>query len=155
MDWLAGDGRGVEDIYPLSPMQAGMVFHGLSQGEQGVYFEQVAFVLEGVSDPRVLGAAWQQVVDRTPVLRSRVVWDGVAEPVQVVVRQVELPVEYRDWSGLAQSQRAQELARLLEGDRAQGLDLGSVPLLRVVLARVSPSAVQVLWTFHHVLLDGW
>ena len=84
MDRLVGDGRGVEDIYPLTPMQAGMVFHALSQGEQGLYLEQLAFVLDGVPDARVLGAAWQEVVNRTPVLRSSVVWDGVDEPLQVV-----------------------------------------------------------------------
>jgi len=63
VDWLVGDGRGVEDVYPLTPMQAGMVFHALSQGDQGVYFEQSTFVLDGVADPRVLGAAWQHVVE--------------------------------------------------------------------------------------------
>jgi len=48
VDALVGDGRGVEDVYPLTPMQAGMLFHGLSQAEQGVYFEQAGFVVEGV-----------------------------------------------------------------------------------------------------------
>jgi non-ribosomal peptide synthase protein (TIGR01720 family) len=84
VDWLVGDGRGVEDVYPLTPMQAGMVFHALSQGDQGVYFEQATSVLDGVDDPRVLGAAWQHVVDHTPVLRSRVVWEGVDVPLQRV-----------------------------------------------------------------------
>ncbi|MCA1705279.1 MAG: condensation domain-containing protein, partial [Actinobacteria bacterium] len=88
LDLLAGDGRSVEDIYPLTPMQAGMLFHGLSQGDQGVYFQQATFVLDGVGDPQVLGAAWQQVVDRTPVLRSRVVWEGVNVPLQIVHRKV-------------------------------------------------------------------
>src|SRR3712207_7793538 len=54
----------------------------LFRSQQRVYFEQVAFVLEGVADPVVLAQAWQQVVDRTPVLRSRVVWEGVPQPLQ-------------------------------------------------------------------------
>ncbi|MCA1681965.1 MAG: amino acid adenylation domain-containing protein [Actinobacteria bacterium] len=155
VDVLVGDGRGVEDIYPLTPMQAGMVFHALAQGDQGVYFEQVTFVLGGVSDARVLGAAWQQVVDRTPVLRSRVVWDGVDEPLQVVQRQVSVPVTYLDWTHLSEAARQDELVRLLDGDRAQVLDLGTAPLLRLVIAALSDTEVQVAWTFHHVLLDGW
>ena len=73
VDRLAGDGRSVEDIYPLTPMQAGIVFHVLSQPEQELYVEQFAFVLDGVPDARVLGAAWQHIVDRTPVLRSGMV----------------------------------------------------------------------------------
>src|SRR3989440_576575 len=155
VDALVGDGRGVEDIYPLTPMQAGMVFHSLSQAEQGVYFEQASFVVEGVRDPLLLGRAWQQVVDRTPVRRTRVVWEGVAEPLQVVQREASLPVRYLDWSELSEAERQGELGALLERDRAEGLDLASAPLARLVLARLSDSEVQVVWSFHHVLLDGW
>ncbi|HMC51697.1 MAG TPA: amino acid adenylation domain-containing protein, partial [Acidimicrobiales bacterium] len=155
VDALVGDGRAVEDIYPLTPMQAGMLFHGLSQAEQGVYFEQASFVVEGVHDPLLLGQAFQQVVDRTPVLRTRVVWEGVAEPVQVVEREAILPVRYLDWSELSETERHRELGALLERDRAEGLDLASAPLARLVLARLSDSEVQVVWSFHHVLLDGW
>src|SRR2546421_5758745 len=155
VDRLVGDGRAVEDIYPLTPMQAGMVFHSLSQAEQGVYFEQESFVVEGVRDPHLLGRAFQQVVDRTPVLRTRVVWEGVAEPLQVVEREASLPVRHLDWSELSEAERHQELGALLERDRAEGLDLASAPLARLVLARLSDSEVQVVWSFHHVLLDGW
>src|SRR5262245_17553643 len=132
-----------------------MAFHGLSRGGQGVYFQQAMFVLDGVSDPALLGAAWQQVVDRTPVLRTRVVWEGVAEPVQVVHRQVTLPVSHRDWRGLSEEERDDALRTLVEQDAAEGIALTSAPLMRVVLARLPDSAVQVLCTFHHVLLDGW
>ncbi|HEX9317134.1 MAG TPA: condensation domain-containing protein, partial [Actinomycetota bacterium] len=155
VDALVGNGRDVEDVYPLTPMQAGMVFHALSQAEQGVYFEQTSFVLDGVADPYMLAAAFQQVVDRTPVLRSCVVWEGVAEPLQVVHRDVILPVSHLDWSHLSEPQRREELARLLDRDHAEGMDLDAAPLTRVVLARLSDTEVQVVWSFHHVLLDGW
>jgi amino acid adenylation domain-containing protein/non-ribosomal peptide synthase protein (TIGR01720 family) len=155
VDTLAGDGSAVEDIYPVTPMQAGMAFHGLSGGDQGLYFQQITFVLAGVPDPAVLGRAWQQVVDRTPVLRTRLAWHGLDEPVQVVQRAVTLPVRYLDWTGLADADRPDELARLLAEDRARGLDLASTPLLRLALARLPGGEVQVVWTFHHVLLDGW
>ncbi|MEA2533495.1 MAG: hypothetical protein QOJ93_1306, partial [Actinomycetota bacterium] len=155
VDRLVGDGRGVEDVYPLTPMQAGMLFHALSQAEQGVYFEQATFVVDGVCDPHVLGQAFQQVVDRTPVLRTRVVWEGVAEPLQVVEREVTLPITYEDWTGLSEAERQEALRRLLDADRAEGLDLATAPLARVVLARRSDTEVQVVWSFHHILLDGW
>src|SRR2546421_7053385 len=155
VDALVGDGRAVEDIYPLTPMQAGMVFHGLSQAEQGVYFEQASFVVEGVHDPLLLGQAFQQVVDRTPVLRTRVVWEGVAEPLQVVEREASLPVRYLDWSEVSEAERQGELGALLERDRAEGLALAMAPLARLVLARLSETEVQVVSSFHHVLLDGW
>jgi amino acid adenylation domain-containing protein/non-ribosomal peptide synthase protein (TIGR01720 family) len=155
VDLLAGDGRSVEDIYPLTPMQAGMVFHGLSQGHQGVYFQQITFVLEGVGDSGVLGAAWQHVVDRLPVLRSCIAWEGVMQPLQIVRRDVTLAVRYLDWTRLSLDAQDNELTRLLDGDRAEGMNLGDAPLLRVVVARLSETEVRVLWTFHHALLDGW
>src|SRR5262249_17329303 len=122
---------------------------------QSVYFEQVEFILDGVRDPGVLAVAWQQVVDRTPVLRSRVSFDGPACPLQVVQREVALPVSHLDWSGLSTVERDGQLRQLRAADRAAGLDVTAAPLLRVSLARLSATEVQVLWTFHHLLLDGW
>ncbi|MFI6303328.1 non-ribosomal peptide synthase/polyketide synthase [Amycolatopsis thailandensis] len=148
VDTLVGDGRAVEDVYPATPMQGGMVFHGLSQTTQGMYVEQATFVLEGVTDLDRLAAAWQRVVDRTPVLRTAFVWSGVEEPLQVVRREVRLPIRVLDGTG-------HDLQRLLAEDRAQGLDLAEAPLTRVALVRLSATEVQVLWTFHHALLDGW
>ncbi|WP_033442423.1 non-ribosomal peptide synthetase [Saccharothrix sp. NRRL B-16314] len=141
------------DAYPLTPMQAGMVFHGL--GDQGAYFQQTTFVVDGVTDPAAFARAWQRVVDRTPVLRSSVLWEGVREPLQVVHDHAPVPFTFLDWSDLDETARADRLRTLLAEDRAQGLDLGVPPLMRVAIARLSPTSVQVLWTFHHVLLDGW
>ncbi len=148
VDTLVGDGRAVEDVYPVTPMQGGMLFHGLSQTAQGMYVEQATFVLEGVTDLDRLAAAWQRVVDRTPVLRTAFVWAGVEEPLQVVHRDVRLPIRVLDGTG-------HDLQRLLAEDREQGLDLAEAPLMRVALVRLSATEVQVLWTFHHALLDGW
>ncbi|HEX6352085.1 MAG TPA: amino acid adenylation domain-containing protein [Actinophytocola sp.] len=142
----------VADIWPLTPMQAAMVFHSLSQDGRGAYFQQTSFVLDGVTDPARLADAWRQVVDRTPVLRAAVVWADVPTPVQVVHDRVDLPVRLLDWTG---QDRATRLAELLAHDRAEGLDLSRPPLMRVTIARLSDTEVQVLWTFHHVLLDGW
>ncbi len=155
VDRLVGDGRDVEDVYPLTPMQAGMVFHSLSQGREGLYSEQIAFVLDGVTDPATLARAWREVVDRTPILRSRVVWEGVDRPLQVVCRDVDVPIRELDWSALSDEDRRRALRDLLDYDAAEGLDLATAPLMRLVLVRLSGTEVQVLWSFHHVLLDGW
>ena len=154
-DRLAGDGRSVDDIYPLTPMQAGMIFHSLSQSDQGVYLEQVAFVLDGVGDLGNLIAAWQQAVDRTPILRTAITWENVDEPLQIVHRHARLPVTHLDWGGHSEAARRDALTQLLADDRAAGLDLATPPLMRLALARLPGTEVQVVWTFHHVLLDGW
>ena len=138
VDRLAG--RDVTDIYPLTPTQTGMVFH------QGIYVQQIAFVLDGVPEPTALGRAWQRVVDRTPTLRTSIVWEAVEQPLQIVHTDVTLPVTYHEqW----------DLTEFLARDRAAGIDLAEAPLMRVAIAKLNATEVQVVWTFHHVLLDGW
>ncbi|MGW4401272.1 non-ribosomal peptide synthase/polyketide synthase [Amycolatopsis nivea] len=155
VDRLAGDGREVEDIYPLTALQAGMVFHSLVDTGSSAYFDQFRLRLAGVRDPHALAEAWQRVVDRTPILRSSTVWDGVDEPVQRVHREVWVPIGQHDWRGLAPEEQQAELAKLLEADLAAGMDLTTPPLMRLEIARVADDEVQLLWTSHHVLLDGW
>ncbi|MEV4050237.1 amino acid adenylation domain-containing protein [Amycolatopsis sp. NPDC049688] len=148
LDRLLGDGRNVEDVYPLTPMQAGMLFHSLS--EPGTYLEQVCFTLTGADDPAALERAWRRAVAEIPALRTAVRWTGVREPVQVVHRAVTLPVTVHDW----RSHQGSEAA-LLAADRDAGLDPAVPPLLRVTLIRLPGARIRVLWTFHHVILDGW
>ncbi|MEU0005142.1 non-ribosomal peptide synthase/polyketide synthase [Streptomyces sp. NPDC006314] len=156
VDRIAGeDPAAVEDVLPLTPTQAGMLFHGLSQDDRGVYFQQLTFVLDGTPDPEALAAAWQRVTDRTAVLRGRVVWQDVPEPLFAVQRHAAVPVAHLDWRGLADDERAGRLEQLLDRDRAAGIDLARAPLQRLVLARVSDTAVRVVWSFHHLVLDGW
>ncbi|MGV4925651.1 non-ribosomal peptide synthase/polyketide synthase [Streptomyces sp. BHT-5-2] len=155
VDRLAGDGRDVTDIYPLTPTQTGLVFHALDEPGQGLYVEQATFVLDGVTDPGLLAAAWQQVVDRTPVLRTAVILGDVPTPLQIVHRSVTLPVTTLDWSARTPEERDAALARLLAEDRDRGIALDRPPLLRLTLVRLAPTEVRVVWTFHHVLLDGW
>ncbi|MGI5499875.1 non-ribosomal peptide synthase/polyketide synthase [Lentzea sp. CA-135723] len=146
VDRLAGDGRDVEDVYPLTPLQEGMLFHGLADPSSTAYFDQVRLRLTGVDDPRALGEAWQRVVDRTPVLRGALEWEGVDRPVQVIRSRVDLPVAHHDLRGLSEEDWEPDAARL---------DLRQAPLMRIDLARLSGDEVVLVWTFHHVLLDGW
>ncbi|MGH3573502.1 MAG: amino acid adenylation domain-containing protein, partial [Pseudonocardiaceae bacterium] len=95
------------------------------------------------------------VVDRTPLLRSSVIWEGVDQPLQVVHREVELPIAYHDWAGLSDVERKGELAGVAAQDRAAGADLTAPSLLRLVIARLPDDEVLLVWTTHHVVLDGW
>ncbi|WP_244211017.1 non-ribosomal peptide synthase/polyketide synthase [Amycolatopsis kentuckyensis] len=155
LDTVAGDGRTVEDVYPLTPLQAGMVFHTLVDDGSPAYFEQVRIRLAGVADPAALAAAWQRVVDRTPVLRTRLVWTGVEEPVQVVERAATLPVTHHDWRDLGPAEREAALEKALAADRAVPFDLTRAPLTRLAIAALPGDEVDLIWTSHHVLFDGW
>ncbi|WP_237549604.1 condensation domain-containing protein, partial [Streptomyces sp. SID1034] len=154
LDRLVGDGRHVEDVLPLTPLQAGMLFHGLVDTD-GAYFDRIAVRLSGVADPQAFAAAWQLVADRTPALRTSVHWRGLPQPVQVVHRRVELPVRHLDWRGLGAAERAERTEQLLEEDRAAGMDLNAAPLTRLAVAALPDDEVLLLWSTHHIALDGW
>ncbi|HJT04866.1 MAG TPA: condensation domain-containing protein, partial [Pseudonocardiaceae bacterium] len=154
LDHLVGAGREVEDLYPLTPLQAGMVFHSLLDTASAAYVDQIQLRISGVSDPHALGTAWQRTVERTPLLRSSIAWAGVDEPLQVVHRHAAVPIAYYDWRELSDQQRDQELARVTAQERA-GINLSAAPLLRLVIARLSEDDVLQIWTHHHVVLDGW
>ncbi|MFD7586331.1 non-ribosomal peptide synthetase [Kitasatospora sp. NPDC059811] len=159
VDRLAGDGRAVADLYPLTAMQAGMLFHSLEAaaetGGQDAYFAQFAFVLDGVDRVDLLERAWRSTVDRTPVLRTTVADAGAGGFVQRVLRTVPTPLTVLDWSGLDEAGRAEALERLFAADRALGVDLAGGPLTRLTAARLDSGSLHLLWTFHHALLDGW
>ncbi|WP_188306297.1 non-ribosomal peptide synthetase, partial [Streptomyces sp. CBMA123] len=179
LDRLVGDGRAVEDVLPLTPLQSGMLFHGLVDTD-GAYVDRIAVRLAGVADPRAFAAAWQHVADRNPALRSAVHWRGLPHPVQVVARQAALPVRHLDLRHLdpghldpghldpghldpghldpapaAPEHLAAETERLLAEERATPMDLGTAPLTRLTLAALPGEEVLLLWSTHHLILDGW
>ncbi|WP_410575114.1 amino acid adenylation domain-containing protein [Amycolatopsis sp. cmx-4-61] len=153
VDRIAGDGRTVEDIYPPTPTQSGMLFHSLA--EPGTYVSHAALDLDGVGDPETLARAWQLVVDRTPVLRTALVWEGLPEPLQVVHRDVRLPVVHHDLRSLPEPAQEAEVERLWAQCRGAGFDVARAPLLRLTLVRRTGSRVTVLLSSHHLVVDGW
>src|SRR6185295_11869863 len=101
----------IEDIYPLSPMQQGLLFHTLYASQPGVYFMQVGWTLRGALDVPALVHAFQEVVDRHPILRTAFVWERREEPLQVVRERAALPVEQHDLRGASPDEQALRLAR--------------------------------------------
>ncbi|MCA1453646.1 non-ribosomal peptide synthase/polyketide synthase [Bradyrhizobium sp. BRP22] len=159
LDRLALDWREVEDIYPLSPMQQGMLFHAVHDDESALYVNQVAAEVRGLDAGR-LRMAWQAVSDRHAVLRTGFVWrdlSGLAQ--QVVYRHAEVPLVEDDWraraSELAEPELEAALAELSQRERAEGFDLSRPTLQRVRLVRLAEDRHWLIWTHHHILLDGW
>ncbi|MER5882182.1 condensation domain-containing protein, partial [Streptomyces sp. NPDC001910] len=144
----------VEDVYGLSPLQFGMLYHSLEDtSDTRPYMVQMTEEVEGPFDDALFGQAWQQLVDRHSILRSAFVWEGVSEPVQVVQRQAPVPFAVRDLRGLPDQE--QRLDVFLAEDWERGFDLSRAPLVRVTVLRTDEERRYVVWSFHHILLDGW
>ncbi|GLH79079.1 hypothetical protein SSBR45G_39880 [Bradyrhizobium sp. SSBR45G] len=153
------DWRGIEDIYPLSPMQQGMLFHALRDADSGNYISQIAVDISGVDAP-ALRAAWQAVTARHAVLRTALAWRELSgAPQQVVHRHVTIPFVVEDWrerlAPMDADARAAVLAKAATAEREAGFDLARPPLQRVRLIDVGGGLHRLIWTHHHILLDGW
>ncbi len=146
--------RCIDDIYPLSPMQQGMLFHSLSDVVSGLYCEQVICNLNGELEVEPFRRAWREILARHSILRTAFVWEGMTEPLQVVLDQVPLVPRLHDWRGVGAEEEGSRLQGLLDSQRHAGFDLGEPPLLYLDLIR-GPLGSRFVMTFHHLLLDGW
>ncbi|WP_316156576.1 condensation domain-containing protein, partial [Bradyrhizobium sp.] len=143
----------IEDFYPLSPMQQGMLFHSLRDAGSGVYVNQISVEIRGLSVER-LRSAWQEVSARHPMLRTGFLWRELSgSPLQAVYRHTVVPFETEDWRGQAVDEA--RLSAALAGERDAEFDLARPPLQRVRLLQVEDQCHRLIWTYHHILMDGW
>nr|BAV56271.1 lesB [Lysobacter sp. RH2180-5] len=146
----------IEDLLPLTPLQHGFLFHALYDDKvQDSYVVQMTFALDGALDAAALRAAADALLRRHASLRAAFVHHKIKEPVQVIQREVAAPWRELDLSALAADARAQALERAIAEDLDQRFELTRAPLLRFVLIRESERRHYLIFTSHHILLDGW
>ncbi|HKU74236.1 MAG TPA: amino acid adenylation domain-containing protein [Pyrinomonadaceae bacterium] len=154
-DWLIANRPQFEDVYPLSPLQHGMLFHTVYSPGLGMYMEQVSCTLRGDFNLTAFKQSWQRVMDRHAILRTAFVWENLNEPLQTVSTNVELPIEQDDWRVLSPAAQHERWTEYLTADRERGFDPARSPLMRILLARTSDETLYCVWSFHHLLVDGW
>lgn len=147
--------RNLEAVYPLSPMQQGMVFHTLYAPQSGVYFVQTTFTIQGPLDGFIFEKAWQRGLARHSILRTSFVWQGLDRMLQVVHKDLKVPVEVLDWRDIPPAEQQDQLDSLLISERSRGFDLSVPPLLRLTICQTAADMHTVLMNYHHALLDGW
>ena len=145
----------IEDVYTLSPMQAGLLFHTIYSSEAGVYLDQISCVLEGDLDPTVFEKTWQYLAERHTVLRTSFHWEGLEEQLQVVHASVCIPIEYLDWRNLSSSEQDSKKLQLLADDRRRGIDITQAPLMRLCTIRTGGNTWLLVWSIHHLIMDRW
>ncbi len=146
--------KDIEDIYPLSPMQAGMMYHTLDEPQAGAYVEQLRFTLEPLDAAR-FRRAWELMFARFTALRTSIIGMGRKEPVQVARSQVELPWVEHDCQALSPTEQRQWIAAYIEQDRVRGFRLDEPSLARLMLVRLAEQRYELIWSLHHIVLDGW
>ncbi|WP_424893165.1 amino acid adenylation domain-containing protein [Streptomyces sp. XH2] len=159
LDRLTGarvGGSDLEEILPLSPLQEGLLFHSAFDDQlPDVYTVQLVLGLQGQLNAAALQSAAAALLRRHANLRAGFRQEDADHPVQVIPREVALPWREVDLSGRSDQDSEPELARLLTEDRARRFDPARPPLLRFTLIRTGPAHHRLVFTHHHLLLDGW
>jgi amino acid adenylation domain-containing protein len=141
-------------VQPLSPLQEGMLSHQAAGGATAVDLVQIVLNLPEAL-PASFGPAWAWLTRRHAILRTAFRWAGAGQPpVQEVADSLQPEIVREDWSGLAPAERDRQWTALLAADRARGIDLTAAPLWRVTVVQAGAKSHRVLFTFHHLLLDG-
>ncbi|MGQ4807060.1 Chondramide synthase cmdD [Candidatus Entotheonellaceae bacterium PAL068K] len=149
----ANNRNNIEAIYPLTPLQEGLLFHSMYAPDEAVYATQLVFTIQSKLDTRAFRQAWQHVVARHQLLRSQFVWKGRERPLQVALREVDLPWQDYDWRHEANWE--QRLTAFVEAEQTQGIALDQPPIIRLALIQTAAECYHFVWYSHHILLDGW
>lgn len=147
--------QNIADIYPLSPMQQGMLFHTLYDPESSAYFEQFCCVIEGALDYKKMEEAWNHLIDQYPVFRTVFNYKDVGQPVQIVLKKRPITLTLHDLKSLGKHDQDTHIEAFLKTDRQDRFDLAKGPLLRLNIFELAPAKIFFLWSYHHLILDGW
>ncbi|WP_439686107.1 amino acid adenylation domain-containing protein [Cupriavidus oxalaticus] len=148
----------IEDAYPLSPLQEGLLFHHLRDGGNGAYVNQLVLQIDGPFDTARMADAWQQLLNDHPILRTTFAAAGDAggdRALQCVHARATLPVTVEDWRGDNADAQATRLAEWCRADRSRGFDPAELPLMRLALLRTADAGWWLVWSRHHLIVDGW
>ena len=157
LDRLVAHGSNVEDIYPLTPLQEGLLFHILQGDTSNAYFEQLSWVMANI-DRLALRRAWEAVSARHTILRTRFVWQGLQRPVQIVERSLpfnQLFWREEDWRKLDPPTQDERFEALMKEERQLGFALEQAPLQRFILVQLDEHRYRLLWSISHLIIDGW
>ncbi len=136
-------------------MQEGILYQSLINPDSGMYFEQYSCRLHGDLDVHFFQEAWRRIAERHQVLRSLVTWKNRKQPLLIVRNRIEIPWEIADWRAIPVDEQETRISAYLKSDRQTGLDLSQAPLMRLALFQLKRDFYFMLWSFHHIMLDGW
>ncbi|MFS0838324.1 amino acid adenylation domain-containing protein [Paenibacillus sp. 1P03SA] len=148
-------GLEIEKMSHLTPLQEGMLFHALMNPESHAYLEQVRLTMSGDLDVQALERSFGLLVKRHEPLRSNMYHKNVAKPRQIVFKDREASVVLEDLAGLADGERDAKLEVFIHADKNRPFDISKELLVRLTVLRTSPQEYTLLFTFHHIIMDGW
>jgi len=152
---FAGLPADVEDAYPMTALQSGMVYHQELAPGAGVYHIVLSYRVRGAMDPDAFRAATRAVVTAHPILRTSFDVAGPHGPVQRVHTGIDAPLEFTDLRDLADADQEARMLAVVDEEMAREFDPARPPLFRLVVLIRSADDYQLIFAHHHAMLDGW
>ncbi|KAF6626198.1 amino acid adenylation domain-containing protein, partial [Paenibacillus sp. EKM208P] len=142
---------------PLTPMQKGMLFHSLLDPESGAYFEQATLTIEGNINAPKFAESIRLLSKRHAILRTNFYNGWRNTPLQIVYKDKGIEFSYKTLDKLIVNEQDQNsaLQYYIEEDNRRGFDLYNDPLMRISILQVDKEKYHMIWSFHHILMDGW
>ncbi|NOQ24717.1 MAG: amino acid adenylation domain-containing protein [Bacteroidales bacterium] len=145
----------IKKIYPLSPLQLGMLFHHIEDPNSQAYFEQTVYELNGELDINLINISYNKLIERYDIFRTVFIYQDVEKPIQVVVKERSLDVKFVDFSKLHIEKKKQELHKYSCENRNIGFDLSKDILFQLTVIQKENESYWIILEFHHIIMDGW
>ncbi|QXU43276.1 non-ribosomal peptide synthetase [Pedobacter sp. D749] len=146
----------IQSVYPLTPMQEGMLFHFLYDEKDSAYFEQVSYALKGVLNIDIFKKSVAQLVSRHDALRTSIVYEGVSNPMQVVLTEREIQFQYKDLRQKGNDiLKSQCIEQYKAEDKEKSFNLTNDILIRIAVLQTHADVFEIIWSYHHIIMDGW
>ncbi|WP_260989999.1 condensation domain-containing protein, partial [Paenibacillus xylanexedens] len=142
-------------VYPLSPMQSGMLFHSMLENQPEAYFVQTSMSLFGTIDLSILEKSLKVLMERHEVFRTFFSHKKLSQPLQAVLKERAPILMYEDIADMQEDQKATYLEAFKKADRTKGFDLTKDVLFRVSVLKTGQKQYEMVWSTHHIVLDGW
>ena len=155
LDSLPIAASSIEDVYPLTPMQEGLLLHTLLEPGTGLYYMQDRYRINSALDPERFAQAWQAVIARHEALRASFCWNVGEDMLQVIHKPGSTPIDYLDWRAEPESEHEPRLQALLKAEREAGFDLLNQAPFHLRLIRVAETRYWFMMSNHHILIDAW
>lgn len=147
--------KDIAAIYGLSPLQMGILYQYIYDRDSKAYVEQFMFDFSEGFQLDALQFSFDYIFKKYSILRSNFIFEGLSTPIQCVYKKIKPPIHILDFSTLSEERQKENYQKILEEDLQKGFDFKRPPLMRITLIKTKSNYYRMIWTFHHILLDGW
>lgn len=149
------DVKDIEDIYSLTPMQECMLFSEIKDKDGDAYFQQLSFNIKGNLYVDEFIEAYNTLVKEYDILRTRIIYENISSPKALVVKEAKANINYIELLENSTEKRNEILSDLKIKDRKKKFNIQSENLSRITIIKWDENDYSVIWSFHHIIIDGW